>query len=85
MLVLLSDSVSGVIFVLTLWSGSKLLLCFGISLFGFMIIPILGIGYTFTAMNCLPISPAASCGIVHILNSVVTLGLNELVAHYLDE
>lgn len=49
-----------------------------------MIIPILGIGYTFTAMNCLPVSPAASCGIVHILNSAVTLILNQLVAIFLE-
>lgn len=60
------------------------MLCIGISFFGFMIIPILGIGYTFTAMNCLPVSPAASCGIVHILNSVVTLILNQLIAIYLE-
>lgn len=42
---------------------------FALALFGFMLIPIVGVGYTFTAMNFLPISPAASCGIVHIANA----------------
>lgn len=54
-------------------------------MFGFCIIPILGIGYTFTAMNSLPISPAASCGIVHIANSVYTLFLNTAVGWVIDD
>jgi len=49
---------------------------FAIGIFGLSLIPIVGVGYSFTAMNFLPISPAASCGIVHIANA----GLSYLIS-----
>lgn len=58
---------------------------FALAFFGFTIIPILGIGYTFTGMNFLPVSPAASCGIVHIANSLVTFLLNALISLVIDK
>ena len=70
---------------LALPSKSFILVLISLFLFGFSIIPILGIGYTFAGMNFLPISPAASCGIVHIANSLVTFILNAFISLVIDE
>ena len=58
---------------------------FALAFFGFMLIPIVGVGYTFTAMNFLPISPAASCGIVHIGNAGLSFVLASFAAVYVTD
>lgn len=56
-----------------------------IGIFGFLLIPIVGVGYTFMAMNFLPISPAASCGIAHIGNAAVSFGLAEIASLFVED
>lgn len=56
-----------------------------IGVFGFLLIPIVGVGYTFMAMNFLPISPAASCGIAHIGNAAVSFGLAEVASIFVED
>lgn len=77
------SSTFGLIFMTSaLWIGNLYLMYFGLGLFGFLLIPIVGVGYTFTAMNFLPISPAASCGIVHIANAAFSFLLASWAAMY---
>jgi len=71
--------------VIALPSESLGFVAIALSVFGFCIISILGIGYTFAGMNFLPVSPAASCGIVHIANSLMTFVLNALISLVIDD
>jgi hypothetical protein len=68
-----------------MWMGNIFFMYFALGLFGFLLIPIVGVGYTFTAMNFLPISPAASCGIVHIANAGFSFILAALASNYVEE
>ena len=63
-----------------MWVTSALL-----GLFGFCLIPILGVGYSFTSILFLPVSPAASCGIIHISNSAVSALLTFLVSFFVTK
>ena len=56
-----------------------------IAIFGFLLIPIVGVGYTFTAMNFLPVSPATSCGIVHIGNAAISFVLAEVASLFVED
>jgi len=65
-----------IITISALWLGNSVFMFASIGIFGFTLIPIVGVGYSFTAMNFLPISPAASCGIIHIGNAGVSYVLS---------
>jgi hypothetical protein len=55
-----------------------------LGVFGFCLIPIIGVGYSFTSMNSFPISAAASCGIVHIANAAFSSLLTALVSIFIE-
>ena len=65
--------------------GNFYLVLVMVGVFGFFEIPIIGIGYSFTAMNSLPISPAASCGIAHLIISLFTVGQSSLVSIWIED
>ncbi len=83
--IILSSGFGLIVATAALWAGNSYFMYFAIGLFGFTLIPIVGTGYTFTAINFLPISPAASCGIVHIANAGLSFGLASLAAYFVDE
>jgi len=68
----------------SLYLKSLTLVFISLGLYGFFLIPIIGIGYTFTAMNFLPISPASSCGIVHISVALSSTALASIVSIYVE-
>jgi hypothetical protein len=83
--IVLSSCLGMVIVTAALWYGNVPIMFVAISIFGFLLIPVVGVGYTFTAMNFLPISPATSCGIAHIGNAAVSFGLAEIASLFVEE
>ena len=57
-------------------------ICIGI--YGSSLIPIIGVGNSFAAMEFLPISPAASIGIIQIANSVICTVLTFLISYLVN-
>ena len=55
-----------------------------IGFFGMALIPIIGVGYSFVAMQFLPISAAVSCGIVHIANALLSVVITSIVSIFVE-
>ena len=54
-------------------------------LYGFGLLPIIGIGNSFAAMQQLPISPAATCGLMLIFASIIQSGITFLVTYLTNQ
>lgn len=66
-------------------TGISVLVAICLGIFGFCLIPVIGVGFSFTAINFSPISAAASCGIANMLNAVVGCGLTAVVSIFYTE
>jgi hypothetical protein len=66
-------------------TGIPVLVAICLGLFGFCLIPVIGVGFSFTAMNFAPISAAASCGIANMFNALVGCALTALVSYFYTE
>jgi len=55
-----------------------------IGLYGFSLLPIIGVGNSFIATEFHPISPAATIGITHISTAIIGVGLTFLVTYLID-
>jgi len=64
---------------------TPVLVAIALGIFGFCLIPVIGVGFSFTAINFMPISAAASCGIANMLNAVVGCVLTAVVAIFYTE
>jgi len=60
------------------------LMSLAIGVYGFCLLPIIGIGNSFIATEFHPISPAATIGITHISNSIVGTILTYLVTYLIE-
>lgn len=72
------------IVVLGLISSNVPLMSLCIGVYGFSLLPIIGIGNSYIATEFHPISPAATIGITHISNSIVGTVLTFLVTFLIE-
>lgn len=72
------------IVVYGLLSKNVLIMSLCIGVYGFCLLPIIGIGNSFIATEFHPISPAATIGITHISNSIVGTILTYLVTFLIE-
>ena len=62
-----------VVLVLGLETSNLAVALPAIAVFGFFLVPVIGVGYAFTGMNFLHVNPAASCGIAHMAIAIFTI------------
>ena len=63
-------------------SGSPTFATFTLGIFGFCLIPVIGVGASFISINHMPISPAASVGLANMGSAIVATLLSGIVSYF---
>lgn len=85
MIVLGSSFLAYFLLIGSLPTGVAVLVAICLGIFGFCLIPVIGVGFSFTAINFSPISAAASCGIANMVNAIVGCLLTFIVSFFYTE
>lgn len=63
-------------------SGSPTFATLTLGVFGFCLIPVIGVGASFISVNFMPISAAASVGISNMGAAIISTGLSAIVSYF---